>query len=113
MVPSSPVTTVTKRSGVENPIHGHSHSREEASYFLEIKGDVREAMPYASANWESQREAPDLLILVKAALAADDEVTEASVRKWIDQRAFEDIHDDRQCDQEGESTRERGLGSPR
>lgn len=71
--------------------HGHRHGRDEAVYFLEIRKDVREAIHHASANWESQREPADLLILLEAALAADDEVTLASARKWIEERNFEDV----------------------
>lgn len=71
--------------------HGHSHGRDEAVYFLEIKGDVREAIHQFSANWESQREAADLLIFLKAAIAAGDEVGLANIRKWVAERSFEDV----------------------
>lgn len=70
--------------------HGHSHGRDEAVFYLEIKGDPREAIHQASANWESQREAADLLILIKSAIAAEDEVTLATATKWIKERGFED-----------------------
>jgi hypothetical protein len=81
--------------------HGHSHGRDEAIYFLELKGEVREAMHHAAANWESQREAADLLILVKSALAADDEVTLAEVRDWIDERNFEDVRLEKLLSEDG------------
>jgi hypothetical protein len=71
--------------------HGHSHGRDEAVYFLEIKGDVREAIHQSSANWESQREAADLLVFLKAAIAAGDEVGLANIRKWVAERSFEDV----------------------
>jgi hypothetical protein len=74
--------------------HGHSHGRDEAIYFLEMRGDVREAIHQAAANWESQREPADLLILIKAAQAADDEVILASVRRWIARRNFQDVRVD-------------------
>jgi len=81
--------------------HGHSHGRDEAIYFLELKGDAREAKHHAVANWESQREAADLIILVKSALAADDEVTLAEAREWIEERNFEDVRLEKLLNQAG------------
>lgn len=71
--------------------HGHSHGREEAIYFLHLKGNPREAVHQAIGNWESQREAADLIILLESAIAAEDEVTLASTLKWIDATKFEDV----------------------
>lgn len=74
----------------KNKEHGHSHGRDEAIFHLKIKNELREAIHQASGNWESQREAADLLILVEAAIATDDEVTLAAAKKWINERSFED-----------------------
>lgn len=71
--------------------HGHSHGRDEAVYYLEIKGDAREALHQAAGNWKSQREADDLLILCRAAIAAKSVATLAKAREWAEERHFEDI----------------------
>ena len=71
-------------------VHGHSHGREEAIYFLFLKNDPLEALHQAQENWASQREAADLLILLQASIAAEDEVTLASTLRWIEEKDFED-----------------------
>ena len=72
-------------------VHGHSHGREEAIFFLHLKKDPLEALHQAQENWKSQREAADLLILMQASIAAEDEVTLADTLRWIDERDFEDV----------------------
>lgn len=71
--------------------HGHSHGREEAIFYLHLKGNTREAIHQAIGNWKSQREAADLIILLEAAIAAEDVVTIANALTWIADKKFEDV----------------------
>jgi len=70
--------------------HGHSHGREEAIFFLHVKKDPLESLHHAQENWQSQKEAADLRILLQASIAAEDEVTLADTLRWIEEREFED-----------------------
>lgn len=70
----------------ENAEHGHSHGRDEAVYYLEIKGDPHEAFHQALGNWESQREAADLLIFLKTAIAVKSDASLAEARRWVRER---------------------------
>lgn len=88
---------------VQEARHGHSHGRDQAVCHLEIKDDPGEALHQAIGNWESQREASDLLILVKSARAADDQATLAATRRWIQKHQFEDVRLDALLGQSGPS----------
>jgi len=46
------------------------HRREEARFLLDIRGDPRAALAAALKNWKVQREAEDVLVLLRAARAA-------------------------------------------
>jgi tetratricopeptide (TPR) repeat protein len=46
------------------------HRREEARFLLDVQGDPRAALAAAQANWNVQREADDVLVLMRAAHAA-------------------------------------------
>jgi len=46
------------------------HRREEARFLLDVRGDPRAALAAALANWKVQREADDVLVLMRAAQAA-------------------------------------------
>jgi len=46
------------------------HRREEARFLLDIRGDPRAALAAALENWKVQREAEDVLVLLRAARAA-------------------------------------------
>ena len=43
------------------------HRREEARFLLEVRGDPRAALAAALENWKVQREADDVLVLMRAA----------------------------------------------
>jgi len=47
-----------------------SHGREQSRYELELRGDARAALRYASSNWAIQHEPADALVLARAAHAA-------------------------------------------
>ena len=46
------------------------HRREEARFLLDVRGDPRGALAAALENWKVQREADDVLVLLRAARAA-------------------------------------------
>jgi len=46
------------------------HRREEARFLLEVRGNPQAALAAALENWKVQREADDVLVLVRAANAA-------------------------------------------
>jgi hypothetical protein len=46
------------------------HRREEARFLLDVRGDSRAALAAALENWKVQREADDVLVLLRAAQAA-------------------------------------------
>jgi hypothetical protein len=66
------------------------HRREEARYTLELARNPIAALKLARENWEVQREAADLRILVAAAVAADDSTALHDARSWVDGHRLED-----------------------
>jgi len=47
-----------------------SHGREQSRYELELRGDARAALGFATSNWAVQHEPADALVLARAAAAA-------------------------------------------
>lgn len=66
------------------------HLAEEARYLLELRGDARAALAAAAANWQTQREPRDALVLLQAARAAGDKAAAAPVLEWLERSRFED-----------------------
>jgi predicted Zn-dependent protease len=66
------------------------HRREEARYALELAQDRVAALKLARENWEVQREAADLRILVAAAAANGDSRSLQDARAWADGHRLED-----------------------
>ena len=66
------------------------HRREEARYTLELAREPTAALKLARENWEVQREAADLRILVAAAVAAGDSAALQDARRWVDGHRLED-----------------------
>lgn len=60
------------------------HQRDLARYALDIAGDTDTALSYAQRNWQDQREPLDTRLLLRAAIAAEDETLVAEVRAWLD-----------------------------
>lgn len=71
--------------------HSHHHSREGAIFHLDVLLDKKEALHQARANWKTQREPADLLILARAAAAADDEKTIELIGRWITETGYQDV----------------------
>jgi hypothetical protein len=54
-----------------------SHGREQSRYVLELRGDARAALAYATSNWNVQHEPADEVVLARAAHASHhDEAAE-------------------------------------
>jgi Tfp pilus assembly protein PilF len=66
------------------------HQREEAMLALYLLGDADEAVALAVQNWQQQREAIDLGVLLAAARATRAEAAERTARAWVSQNGFED-----------------------
>ena len=66
------------------------HLREQALLALEVDRDARRALTLAKANFATQREAIDVRLLARAALALKDRATLADVKRWLTTTGFED-----------------------
>jgi Tfp pilus assembly protein PilF len=66
------------------------HRREEARYWLEVKGDPARALALALANWDVQKEPADLRILLDSALAAKRPADVAPALAWLGETKLED-----------------------
>ena len=67
------------------------HRREEARFLLDVRGDPRGALSAALANWKVQREADDVLVLMRAAHAAGTpQVAEPAVT-FVRARGLQDV----------------------
>jgi hypothetical protein len=66
-----------------------AHNREAAMLALDA-GQVGIALNAARANFQTQRELPDVRILARAAVAARDAAALQSLRAWLDDTGFVD-----------------------
>lgn len=66
------------------------HRREEARYWLEVRGDPEKALELAKANWEVQREPADARVLLEAARAAGAKKDAQPVLEWLAATKHED-----------------------
>lgn len=66
-------------------------SRDYARFLLDIEGKASVALDVALANWQSQREPADALIVVRAAIAAGRPQAAAPVVTFIRQHGLEDV----------------------
>lgn len=69
---------------------GEPHYREEAMLALHLEQRSAEALWLARENWRQQREPLDALLLLQAALAADDPAAAAPVRRWMRDNGVQD-----------------------
>lgn len=67
------------------------HAREEARFRLLVEEDAPGALALAKMNWNVQREAADLHVLVDAAIAANDRSTLAEAAEWVTRNQLEDV----------------------
>jgi tetratricopeptide (TPR) repeat protein len=67
------------------------HRREESRFLLEIENDPRGALEAAMENWRSQREAEDVLVLIRAARAARVREAAAPALEFVREHSMEDV----------------------
>ncbi|APA68296.1 tetratricopeptide repeat protein [Janthinobacterium sp. 1_2014MBL_MicDiv] len=67
------------------------HQREQARFALFLQQDVPAALRLAQRNWAIQKEAPDMRILLEAALAARNYAAAQPVLAWIAANGVEDV----------------------
>jgi Tfp pilus assembly protein PilF len=67
------------------------HQREQARYELNVRGDAKTALALAQKNWDVQKEAADMRVLLEAALAAGNRAAAAPVLEWIAKNHVEDV----------------------
>ena len=66
------------------------HRREQARYFLDVDPQPAAALAAAQDNWRVQREPDDLLILMRAAHAAQRPQAAADAQRFLRQTGLED-----------------------
>ncbi len=66
------------------------HARDWAQFELE-RGDTTQALRLARANWETQREPADALVLARAALAARDPQSRIEIQTWMRATTLQDV----------------------
>jgi tetratricopeptide (TPR) repeat protein len=67
------------------------HRREEARFLLEIRGDPRAALVAALENWKFQREVDDVLVLMRAALAAGVPQAAEPAMAFVREHGMQDV----------------------
>ena len=66
------------------------HRREEARYWLELRGDAVRALDLAKVNWSVQKEPADARIFLEAARAAKAPQEAADLLAWLAETKLED-----------------------
>lgn len=66
------------------------HRREEARYWLELRGDPARALDLAKANWSVQKEPADARVFLEAARAAKAPQEAADLLAWLAETKLED-----------------------
>jgi hypothetical protein len=76
------------------PGNAEIHAREGALFALDVQGDARKALALARANVRLQREPIDLLLLARAAAAANDEEARRELRALMQKTGLRDARID-------------------
>jgi Tfp pilus assembly protein PilF len=76
------------------PGNAQVHAREAALFALDVEGDARRALELARANVRLQREPIDLLLLARAAVAADDDEGRSELQALIQRTGLRDARID-------------------
>jgi hypothetical protein len=76
------------------PGNAQVHAREGALFALDVEGDARRALELARANVRLQREPIDLLLLARAAVAANDDEARSELRALIQRTGLRDARID-------------------
>lgn len=67
------------------------HVREQGMSALYLQRDAKAALALAQQNWTEQREPADALLLLSAAIAAQDKPAAQPVLDWMQQTRIEDV----------------------
>jgi Tfp pilus assembly protein PilF len=66
------------------------HEQEAARFELDVEGNAKKALEYASRNYTSQKEARDAEILMRTALAANEPKAAEPALEWLKANNYED-----------------------
>jgi tetratricopeptide (TPR) repeat protein len=66
------------------------HRREEARFLLDVRGDPHAALAAALENWKVQREADDVLVLMRAAHAAGSPSAAQAASEFVREHRLQD-----------------------
>ncbi|MDN5871308.1 MAG: tetratricopeptide repeat protein [Nitrococcus sp.] len=67
------------------------HVRDAALFELELQDDAEQALQYAARNWRLQKAPEDALMLLQAAVAANDLMAARPVIEWMKRYGIEDV----------------------
>lgn len=67
------------------------HKRDLARFFLDVENDPEAAFPYAWKNWQTQREAFDTRLALRAAQAAGKTEALQTLRQWLQENHQQDV----------------------
>ena len=70
------------------------HRREQARFLLDVERQPAQALAAAQENWQVQREPEDVLMLLRAARAADQAQAAEPARQFLQQQRTEDARVD-------------------
>lgn len=90
-LPEWPEKLTNYEKSLTSSDHGHAHGREAARFLLDLKESYRPALHAISAEVRTQREPDDLLIALRCAIAAEDEVLQQDLSDWIRKKNLEDV----------------------
>ena len=82
------------QAAAQRPGAAALHAREQALFALEVQGDAARALSLARSNVQLQREPIDLLVLARAAVAANDDAARREVKALMRQIGLRDARID-------------------
>lgn len=77
-------------AAAQRPGNAEAHAREGALFALDVQGDAMRALDLARVNVRLQREPIDLLLLARAAAAANDEEARSELRALMQKTGLRD-----------------------
>lgn len=101
--PATPVPTAQRdideltarfEAAAQRPGTTALHAREQALFALDVQGDAARALALARLNVQLQREPVDLLVLARAAAAANDDAARREVKALMQQIGLRDARVD-------------------
>jgi len=89
-VESNAVAQLSDAFNIEQQRGDAVHRREQARFLLDVDPHPREALAAAEQNWQVQREPEDVLVLLRAAQAAQQPQAAAPAIEFLKLRGLED-----------------------